>query len=45
MARLPFTDAAGQSPAILRGRWVRERLLGGGVPDVPITVDRGYAAG
>ena len=25
--------------AILRGRWVRERLLGGGVPDVPITVD------
>lgn len=25
--------------AIRRGRWVRERLLGGGVPDVPITVD------
>ena len=25
--------------AILRGRWVRERLLGGGIPDVPITVD------
>lgn len=25
--------------AILRGRWVRERLLGGSVPDVPITVD------
>ncbi|MFT4550262.1 MAG: hypothetical protein ACI9MB_004239, partial [Verrucomicrobiales bacterium] len=25
--------------AILRGRWIRERLLGGGVPDVPITVD------
>ena len=25
--------------AILRGRWVRERLLGGAVPDVPITVD------
>ena len=25
--------------AIHRGRWVRERLLGGAVPDVPITVD------
>ena len=25
--------------AILRGRWIRERLLGGLVPDVPITVD------
>ena len=25
--------------AILRGRWVRERLLGGGIPDIPITVD------
>ena len=25
--------------AIHRGRWVREKLLGGGVPDVPITVD------
>lgn len=25
--------------AIRRGRWIRERLLGGGVPDVPITVD------
>ena len=25
--------------AILRGRWVQERLLGGGIPDVPITVD------
>lgn len=25
--------------AILRGRWIQERLLGGGVPDVPITVD------
>ena len=25
--------------AILRGRWIRERLLGGGIPDVPITVD------
>ncbi len=25
--------------AILRGRWVRERLLGDSIPDVPITVD------
>ena len=25
--------------AVLRGRWIRERLLGGGVPEVPITVD------
>ncbi|MEZ6132702.1 MAG: DUF1588 domain-containing protein [Planctomycetaceae bacterium] len=25
--------------AIHRGRWIRERLLGGAVPDVPITVD------
>jgi hypothetical protein len=25
--------------AILRGRWIRERLLGGGIPDVPITVN------
>jgi len=25
--------------AIRRGRWVHERLLGGGIPDVPITVD------
>lgn len=25
--------------AIRRGRWVQERLLGGGIPDVPITVD------
>jgi hypothetical protein len=25
--------------AILRGRWIRERLLGGAVPDIPITVD------
>ncbi len=25
--------------AILRGKWIRERLLGGAVPDVPITVD------
>ncbi|MCR9295382.1 MAG: DUF1588 domain-containing protein [bacterium] len=25
--------------AIRRGRWIRERLLGGGIPDVPITID------
>ncbi|MGC6467155.1 MAG: DUF1588 domain-containing protein [Akkermansiaceae bacterium] len=25
--------------AIHRGMWIRERLLGGGIPDVPITVD------
>ncbi len=25
--------------AIRRGRWIRERLMGGGIPDVPITVD------
>ena len=25
--------------AIHRGRWIRERLLGGGIPDVPIIVD------
>ena len=25
--------------AILRGKWVRERLLGNVVPDIPITVD------
>lgn len=25
--------------AILRGRWIRERLIGGGIPDVPISVD------
>ena len=25
--------------AILRGRWIRERLLGDAVPDIPITVD------
>ena len=24
---------------IRRGRWIQERLLGGGIPDVPITVD------
>ncbi|MCH2209340.1 MAG: DUF1588 domain-containing protein [Lentisphaerales bacterium] len=25
--------------AIWRGKWIRERLLGGAIPDVPITVD------
>ncbi len=25
--------------AIHRGKWIRQRLLGGGIPDVPITVD------
>jgi len=25
--------------AIRRGKWIREHLLGGGIPDVPITVD------
>ena len=25
--------------AILRGRWIRERLLGDAIPDIPITVD------
>ncbi len=28
-----------ENDAIRRGKWVRERLLGGVVPDVPITVD------
>jgi mono/diheme cytochrome c family protein len=28
-----------ENHAILRGKWVRERLLGGVVPDIPITVD------
>jgi hypothetical protein len=28
-----------ENHAVLRGRWIRERLLGGGVPEVPITVD------
>ncbi|TWU51057.1 Planctomycete cytochrome C [Rubripirellula tenax] len=32
------TDAM-DNHAIMRGRWVRERLLGDAVPDVPITVD------
>ncbi|WP_417735393.1 DUF1588 domain-containing protein [Rosistilla oblonga] len=32
------TDAM-DNHAILRGRWIRERLLGDAVPDVPITVD------
>ncbi len=30
---------ADDNHAILRGKWVRERLLGGVVPDLPITVD------
>jgi len=29
----------GENHAIFRGKWVRERLLGGVVPDLPITVD------
>jgi hypothetical protein len=29
----------GENHAIFRGKWVRERLLGGVVPDIPITVD------
>lgn len=28
-----------QNHAIRRGKWIRERLLGGTVPDLPITVD------
>ncbi len=32
------SDAMGNH-AIHRGKWIRERLLGGGIPDVPITVD------
>lgn len=32
------TDAM-DNHAIHRGIWIRERLLGGGIPDVPITVD------
>jgi hypothetical protein len=32
------SDAMDNHP-IRRGRWIRERLLGGGIPDVPITVD------
>ena len=32
-------STADENHAILRGKWVRERLLGGVVPDVPITVD------
>ena len=30
---------AKENHAILRGRWIRERLLGDAVPDIPITVD------
>jgi hypothetical protein len=32
------SDAMGNH-AILRGKWIRERLLGGAIADVPITVD------
>ncbi|MCA9267087.1 MAG: DUF1588 domain-containing protein [Planctomycetales bacterium] len=32
-------SVADDNHAILRGKWVRERLLGGVVPDIPITVD------
>jgi hypothetical protein len=32
-------SAADDNHVILRGKWVRERLLGGVVPDIPITVD------
>ncbi len=28
-----------ENHAIHRGKWIRERLLGGGIPDLPITVD------
>jgi len=32
-------STADDNHVILRGKWVRERLLGGVVPDIPITVD------
>ncbi len=32
-------STADDNHAILRGKWLRERLLGGVVPDIPITVD------
>jgi mono/diheme cytochrome c family protein len=32
-------STADDNHAILRGKWVRKRLLGGVVPDLPITVD------
>jgi len=35
---ISHTDAM-DNHAIHRGIWIRERLLGGGIPDVPITVD------
>jgi hypothetical protein len=28
-----------ENHAIQRGRWIREKLLGGNVPDIPVTVD------
>lgn len=36
---LVANSTAMDNHAIHRGRWIRERLLGGVVPDVPITVD------
>jgi len=35
---LSHSDAM-DNHAIHRGKWIRERLLGGAIPDVPITVD------
>ncbi len=32
-------STADDNHVILRGKWIRERLLGGVVPDIPITVD------
>lgn len=32
-------STADDNHAILRGKWIRERLLGGVTPDIPITVD------
>lgn len=36
---LVFHSDTMDNHAIHRGKWIRERLLGGAVPDVPITVD------
>jgi mono/diheme cytochrome c family protein len=38
-AWLAANAKTGENHAIFRGKWVRERLLGGVVPDIPITVD------
>lgn len=38
-AWLVAQSTADHNHAIFRGKWVRERLLGGVVPDIPITVD------